>query len=261
MDYRHYNVLKFRRDDAVLTVSLDRPDMLNAVNADMEPELARFFTEVAGDDATRVVVLTGEGRAFSAGGDFDYMQALLDDPDEHRKVIAVAKRVITSLVDCPRPVIAKINGHAVGFGATLALFCDVTFAAEHARIADPHVLMGLVAGDGGSIIWPQLVGYHRAKEYLFTGEPLLAPEAARIGLINHAVPADQLDATVAAFAAKLAAVPPQALQWTKVAVNLGLRQLVHTMLDATLAYEVLSANTPEHRDAVARMGARRKPAA
>lgn len=259
MDYLHYKTLKFQRDGAVLTVTLNRPEALNAVNADTEPELARFFAEVAADEATRVIVLTGEGRAFSAGGDFTYLQKLIDDPNEHRKALALAKRVICAIVDCPKPVIAKINGHAVGFGATLALFCDVTFAVEHARIADPHVAIGLVAGDGGSIIWPQLVGYNRAKEYLFTGEPLLAPDAAKIGLINHAVAEGLIDAKVAEFAAKIAAMPVHALQWTKVSINLGLRQLVHSMLDATLAYEALSAGTNDHREAVAAIRDQRSP--
>jgi enoyl-CoA hydratase len=259
MDYTNYTTLDFQRDGPVLTVLLDRPEVLNAANATMEIELARFFTEVIDDDAARVVVLTGAGKAFSAGGDFDYMRALLDDPTLLRKAIPHARRVIFTLLDCPKPVIAKINGHAVGFGATLALFCDVTFAAEHARIADPHVTLGLVAGDGGAVIWPQLIGFNRAKEYLFSGEPILAPEAARIGLINHAVSAAELDERVAAYAHKVAGMPVHAVRWTKTAVNLGLKQVAHSIFDAGFAYEVLSSGTADHREAVAALSERRKP--
>jgi enoyl-CoA hydratase len=259
MEYRDYTTLDFLRAGPVLTVLLDRPEVLNAANATMEIELSRFFTEVIDDDETRVVVLSGAGKAFSAGGDFDYMRALIDDPALLRKAIPHAKRLIFTLLDCPKPVIAKINGHAIGFGATLALFCDVTFAAEHVRIADPHVAIGLVAGDGGAIIWPQLIGYNRAKEYLFSGEPILAPDAARIGLINHAVPAAELDKRVDDYAQKVATMPVHAMRWTKTSINLGLKQQAHSFLDATFAYEVLSSGTADHREAVAALGEKRKP--
>lgn len=259
MDYQNYSTLAFRRDGAVLNVLLNRPEVLNAANATMELELGRFFTEVIDDEQTRVVVLSGAGKTFSAGGDFDYMRELLADPAKLRKSIPHAKRVIFSLLDCPKPVLAKINGHAIGFGATLVLFCDVTFAAEQARIADPHVAIGLVAGDGGAIIWPQLIGYNRAKEYLFSGEPLLATEAARIGLINHAVAAQELDQRVDEYAHKLAAMPVHALRWTKTTINLGLKQLAHSMMDASFAYEVLSSGTADHREAVAALSEKRKP--
>lgn len=259
MNYNNYETLAFERDGSVLTVLMNRPEVLNAANAQMEKELGRFFTEVIDDGQAKVIVLSGAGKAFSAGGDFAYMRALIDDPALLRSFIPHAKRVIQALVDCPKPVVAKINGHAVGFGATVALFCDVTFAAEGVRIADPHVSMGLVAGDGGAIIWPQLIGFNRAKEYLFTGEALTAVDAARIGLINHAVPAEELDARVKAFTDKIAAMPVHALRWTKTSINLGLKQLVSGMLDATFAYEVLSCGTPDHHEAVAAITEKRKP--
>jgi enoyl-CoA hydratase len=151
----------------------------------------------------------------------------------------------------PKPIIAKINGHAIGLGATIALFCDVTFAADHAKIADAHVVIGFSAGDGGAIIWPQLIGFNRAKEYLFTGEPILAPDAARLGLINYSVPAGELDLRVQLFARKVASMPPRAVQWTKATVNIGLKQLASGILDASLAYEALSNSTRDHREAMA----------
>lgn len=259
MEYKNYTTLAFEREGHVLNVLLDRPEVLNSANAEMEQELGRFFNEVLDDNVTRVVVLSGKGKTFSAGGDFAYMQQLLDDPSSVRRAIPYARRVIFALLDCPKPVIAKINGHAVGFGATLALFCDVSFAAEHSRIADPHVTLGLVAGDGGAIIWPQLVGYNRAKEYLFSGDSIFAPQAADIGLINHSVPSDELDERVSEYAHRLAGLPVNALRWTKTAVNIGLKQVAQTAFDAGFALEALSVGTDDHREAVHALKEKRKP--
>ena len=258
MDYSNYTTLSFQRDGAILTVTLNRPDTLNAVNADMERELPRFFTEVNYDAQTRVVILTGAGKAFSAGGDFDYMRQLIANPVMLRELIPNAKRLVFALLECTKPVIAKINGHAIGMGATVALGCDVTFAAEHARIGDPHVAVGLVAGDGGAILWPQLAGYNKAREYLFTGEAVPAPVAEKIGLINHSVPAQELDARVAEYAAKVAQMPVWALQWTKASINLRLRQVATSVMDACFAYEALSAGSADHREAVDALAAKRK---
>jgi enoyl-CoA hydratase len=254
-----FQTLAVTRDGPVLTIALNRPDVMNATNARMEVELCHFFTEVSNDRETRVIVLTGNGKAFSGGGDLGYIRDAMEQPEIFWDGMVSAKRLVFSLLDCTKPIIAKINGHAIGLGATLALFCDVTFAANHARIADPHVAIGFVAGDGGAIIWPQLVGFNRAKEYLFTGEALLAPEAERIGLINHAVPADELDRRVSEYAAKVASMPPRAVQWTKAAINIGLKQLAHSIMDASLAYEGLSNATADHREAMDAIRDKRTP--
>lgn len=259
MDTSNYETIQLRQDGAILTITLNRPALRNATNNMMERELCRAFVEAGHDPQTRVVVLTGAGQVFSAGGDFEYIRENLADPSKAWDAGQWGKQIIFTLLDCIKPVIAKINGHAIGFGATLALFCDVTYAAEHAKIGDPHVAIGLVAGDGGAVIWPQLIGFSRAKEYLFSGEPLLAPEAARIGLINHAVPAADLDKAVEAYALKLASMPPRALQWTKASVNIALKQLAHSIMDASIAYELLSITTNDHRDAMAALSEKRKP--
>jgi enoyl-CoA hydratase len=170
-----------------------------------------------------------------------------------------AKRIVFSLLDCEKPVIAKLNGHATGLGATLALFCDVIFAADHAKIGDPHVSVGLTAGDGGAVIWPQLIGYARAKEYLMTGDLIAAPEAARMGLINHVVPGSELDARVDAFADRLAAGALVAIRTTKASVNIGLRQLAASIMDACLAFEGQSSASADHQQAVAAFREGRKP--
>ena len=259
MDFSSYQTLLLSREDAILTITLNRPQVMNATNALMDTELARVFLEAAVDAQTRVIVVTGAGKAFAAGGDFDYMQTMQDDPAQFWDGMVYAKRLVFSMLDCSKPIVAKINGHAMGLGATIALFCDVTFAAEHVKIADPHVAIGFVAGDGGAVIWPQLIGYNRAKEYLFTGEPITAVDAARIGLINHAVPADQLDATVEKYARKVAAMPARAVQWTKASVNIGLKQIAHSVMDASIAYEALSNSTADHREALDALRAKRAP--
>lgn len=259
MDYPDYETLTLRRDGHILHLNLNRPEVKNAANSQMELELSRFFRDVNRDSETRVVIVSGEGGVFSAGGDFAYMRELMDNPAKGWDGIQQGKELIFSLLDCIKPVIAKVNGHAIGLGATLALFCDVSFAAEHAKIADPHVALGFVAGDGGAVIWPQLIGYNRAKEYLFSGETLLATKAAKIGLINHAVPADQLDDVVQAYAEKVAAMPARAVQWTKASVNIGLKQLAHSIMDASMAYELLSNATQDHREALEAMLEKRKP--
>jgi len=234
----------------ITTVTLNRPDKKNAVGVKMHTELALIFRELQRDPNVRVVILTGSGTAFSAGGDLEWMQEMIDDPSIFENTIREAKEIVFSMLDCDKPLIAKVNGHAIGLGATLALFCDVIFATSKARIGDPHVGVGLVAADGGAIIWPQLVGYARAKEFLMTGDPLSADEAARIGLINHSVTPERLDATVDAFALRLAGGAQKAIRWTKASINIGLRQLATAILDSALAYEALTNLSADHQEAV-----------
>jgi enoyl-CoA hydratase len=254
-----YKKLLIERAERRLRITLNRPDALNAVDAEMHEELSRVFGDAAADPDSDLIILTGAGRAFSAGGDVAWLQAMIDDPGLFEVCAVEAKRIVFSLLDCEKPVIARVNGPAAGLGATLALFCDVIFAADTARIGDPHVAIGLVAGDGGAVIWPQLVGYARAKEYLMTGELIPAAKAAEIGLINHAVPADQLDAAVDAFAARLEAGATKAIRWTKAVCNIGLEQLAHSIMDASIAYEALSNATRDHQGGLAAFREKRRP--
>ena len=256
-DFSQYKTIEVTRRDRILTLTLNRPDKLNAVNKQMHGELTRIFADADDDPLSDVIVLTGAGRAFSSGGDIDWMQEMIDTGFE--QTAREAKRIIFSLLDCEKPVIARLNGHATGFGATMALFCDVIFAAEEARIGDPHVSVGLTAGDGGAVIWPQLIGYARAKEYLMTGDLIPATKAAEMGLINHAVPADTLDDRVDAFADRLAAGAGVAIRSTKVSVNIGLKQLAASVMDACLAMESRSNATQDHQEAVNAFRDGRKP--
>ena len=254
-----YRDLRLQLRDRVLTITMNRPDKLNATGAVMHAELARVFTEAAMDPEVDVIILTGEGRAFSAGGDIEWMQHMIDVDGAFEQVAAEGRRIVFSMLDCEKPIIARVNGHAAGLGATLALFCDVIFASDKARIGDPHVAVGFVAGDGGAVIWPQLVGYARAKEYLMTGELLPATLAAEIGLINYAVPPEELDARVDEFVARLQSGAKKAIRWTKMSVNIGLKQLAHQIMDASLSMEALSNRTEDHQEAVNAFREKRDP--
>ncbi|MDQ2803743.1 MAG: enoyl-CoA hydratase-related protein, partial [Pseudomonadota bacterium] len=150
-------------------------------------------------------------------------------------------------------------GPAAGLGATLALFCDAIFMAEGAVLADPHVRVGLVAGDGGAVIWPQLIGYARAKHYLMTGDPVTAQQALAMGLVTAVHDRDALDAAVDAYADRLCQGATMAIRWTKVAVNIGLKQLAHATMDVSLAYEALSNATPDHQEGVTAFVQKRPP--
>ncbi len=259
MNFESYQTIAFSRRGRVLCVMLNRPERLNAVDALMHEELARLFVDCTNDPDSDVIELSGAGRAFSAGGDISWMQDAIDDPTRFEKTAREAKQIVFSLLDCEKPIIAKLNGHAVGLGATIALFCDVIFASTKAKIGDPHVSVGYVAGDGGAIIWPQLIGYARAKEFLMTGDLLSAERAAEIGLINHAVAPEELDAAVEQFCGRLSTGAIKAIRWTKMTVNIGLRQLAHSMMDASIAYESLSNVTADHREAVAAFREKRVP--
>jgi len=259
MNYENYKTLSFRRDGRVLHVTFNRPDTLNAFDNELHGDFERFVLEVPRDEATHVIVLSGAGKAFSAGGDIDHMQELIDTPSAIYGEIAAGKRLLTAFLDIPQPVIAKVNGAAIGLGATIALFCDISFAADHAKIADPHVKVGFVAGDGGAVIWPQLIGFARAKQYLLTGDAITGEEAAKIGLVNYSHPSAELDAAVDAFAQRLAAGARRSIQWTKATVNVELKRIAASVLEVGAAYEMLSNQTRDHAEAVAAFRAKRNP--
>jgi enoyl-CoA hydratase len=254
-----FETLKIDKQGKIVTVTMNRPDVLNAINAKMHYELSVVFERIGDDQDVEVIIFTGAGRAFAAGGDTKLMQDMIDEPALFRRTTREAKRIVMSILECEKPIIAKVNGHAVGLGATVALHCDVIFASDKAKIGDPHVNVGLVAGDGGSAIWPYLIGFARAKEYLFTGELMTAQKAAEMGLINHCVPHDELDSRVQAFAEQLAHGPIRAISWTKSAVNAPLRALVSANMDTSLALEGLSSQTQDHQEAVRAFNEKRKP--
>ncbi len=256
---RSYETLLLTRKGRLLTITLNRPDAMNAVNLPMHEELADVFTYAAADPHSDVIVLTGAGRAFSAGGDLDHIAHNAANPHLFDHEVRVAKRIVFAMLDLDKPLVCRLNGHAVGLGATLALFSDVIFAAENAKIGDPHVALGLVAGDGGAVIWAQRIGLGRAKEFLLTGELVTAKRAEEIGLVNRCVPAAELDATVDAFCDRLLQGATQAIRWTKILTNMELKRVATAVMEAGIAYEAVSARTADHREGVKALQEKRKP--
>jgi len=254
-----YRSLHFERIDDVLRITIDRPDdPLNAVDGSLHAELARLFRELKREDQARAIVLTARGRAFSAGGSFDWFPSL-QDPDALEHLRRDAKQMIWDLLDVEIPIVAAVNGPAVGLGASLVLLCDVIYMADTASIADPHVRVGIVAGDGGTAIWPLAVGPARAKEYLLTGDAVSAEEAERLGLANHVVPADDLQAEALAFANRLAAGAPLAIRYTKQAVNKLVKDALNVAFDTATALEIVSFRSEDHQEALAAIREKRKP--
>lgn len=258
MDFSGYQRIRATRRGRVLTLALAN-GKVNAVDGQMHKELARVFLDAQDDDDSDLVILTGEGRAFCAGGDTDWFKRQIEDPRHFRAIAPEAKRIVSSLLELEKPLVCRLNGAAAGLGATLALMSDVIVAADTAMIGDPHIKVGLVAGDGGAIIWPQLIGFARAKELLMTGDLLPAAEAARMGLINYAVPADELDARVDELVEKILGNPRWAVRWTKTVANIPLRELAARLSDPAVAYEILSNMTEDRREAVAAFVDKRKP--
>lgn len=251
--------LAFSRLGDVLRVEIAHPtNPMNVVDGEMHDELARLFRELKREAAARAVLLTGRGKFFSAGGDFNWFPQL-QDPAFLERTRRDGKQLVWDLLDVELPLVAAVNGAAVGLGASIALLCDVVFMADTASIADPHVRVGVVAGDGGAAIWPLLLGPARAKQYLMTGDAVKAAEAERIGLVNRVVPAAELEATALAFAQRLAAGAPLAVQFTKQSVNKLVKDALNTAFDTSMALEMLTFRSEDHREALAAIKEKRAP--
>ena len=236
------------KQGAVATICFNRPEKLNALTAEMSRDFLRAIRDLGDDADVRVIILAGAGRAFCVGGDLtleDSFTALT-----FQRELELFAETVLAILSCPKPIICQLNGDAVGWGATIALFCDIVIAREGARLGDPHVNVGLSTGDGASVIWPHLAGHLRAKQFLLTGDLMDAAEAARYGLVNEVVAAGDMAARVSELAAKIAAKPPLAVAMTKASVNIGLKDLVRSGMDTYIAYELATQQHPDHRAAV-----------
>jgi len=242
-------LVRLRHEDRVSTVTFNRPTILNALDAAASYALMDRLREADAEPTTGAIVLTGAGRAFSAGGDVRNMGKAQDNPVNHRDW-----HLAHTMLSIEKPVVAMVNGPAIGLGLTIALLCDCVFAAEDAKLGDTHVNYGLVAGDGCAITLPLLIGPHRAKELLLSGRVFTGAEAERMGIVNRAIPAADLERETYAFAAHLASQPPFATRATKMVVNRYLRTMMHDVLDAALGWERLSMQLPEHREALKAKG-------
>lgn len=258
-DLPRFTTILLERRERLLVLTLNRPDALNAVNRELHDELPEALAFAGRDQGSDVVLLTGAGRAFSAGGDIAHMEHNAANPHLFDHEARQAKRIVFALLDIEKPVVCRMNGHAVGLGASLALLCDVIFASDSAKIGDPHVGIGLVAGDGGAVVWAQRIGLAKAKEYLLTGELLNAPKAAEIGLINYSLPAGELDEAVDAFCQQLLSGAPNAIRWTKILTNMELKRIAGAVMEAGIAYESLSVRSADHREGIAALKEKRVP--
>lgn len=256
LDPTAYQTIQVEKREGVAVLTLNRPERLNAVNGTMHAELVRLFLDIQSDTDVRAAVLTGAGRSFCAGGDFsgDGLTS-----DSGMSLMQEARRIVDNLLDLEKPIVAALNGAAVGLGATIALTCDVVYAARSARIGDPHVRMGITAGDGGAVIWPLLIGANRAKEYLMTGDLMSAEQAQAMGLVNHLTEDGEASNEGFAFAKRLADGPAYAIQSTKVAVNKTIKAVSNLVLPVSLALEQIAMTTEDHREAVRAFQEKREP--
>ncbi len=256
-----FSCIRFERVEGnVLVVTIDRPDSsLNAVDGTLHHELGELFALLKAERDARCIVLTGAaGGAFSAGGDFAWFPTL-QAPGRLEELRHEAKKIIWELLDVQIPIVAAVNGHAMGLGTSIALLCDIIFVAESARIGDPHVAVGLVAGDGGTIAWPLAVGPALAKQYLLTGDPISAAEAHRIGLVNFVSADERCFDDALAFARRIAAGAPLAVQHTKLAINAMIKANAGQAFDYATALEVTTFGTDDHREALAALSEKRPP--
>jgi len=257
--YARYQRLKFDRPaDGVLRITMSNPGRLNATDQAMHRELAEIWRDIDDDPEVRCAILTGEGAAFSAGGDFEMIQKIVDDFEMRVRILKEARDIVYNVINCSKPVVSAMRGPAVGAGLVCGLLADVSIVTPEAKIIDGHTRLGVAAGDHAAIVWPLLCGMAKAKYYLLTCDPLSGAEAERIGLVSLCVPDEALDAKALEVATKLANGAQQAIRWTKLSLNNWLRQAGPTF-DASAALEMLGFTGPEAREGLASHREKRKP--
>ena len=253
MTYDLPDEILIEADGPIRVITLNRPEDLNATNHVLHAGLAALWPQLDADDEARVAVLTGAGRAFSAGGDFRYIDELSKDKALRQLTLMHGRQIVTGMVGCRVPVVAAVNGPAVGLGCSLVALSDIVFMAESAHLADPHVVLGLVAADGGPVVWPLLTSLQLAKEYALTGDRIPARRAAEIGLVNHVCPDGEVMEQAMACARRIAALPKGAVEDTKRVVNIQMERAVLAALDFALSAEDRSFTSPELRSNIDRM--------
>ena len=251
-----FSTIRLDIADSVATITLDRPDSLNALNATMRRELLTALKAVARDASVRAVILTGSGRGFCAGADLRGGDA---ERDFRRVLTDEYNPLVTAIRELPKPVIAAVNGVAAGAGVSLALACDLVFAAEEARFIQAFVKIGLVPDSGSTRTLVRALGRHRAAQLIFTGDPLPALEAAAAGLVAEVVPLDELEATVQAAARRLAGAPTRAIGLAKRAINHAEEAGLAESLAHEAALQEIAGRTEDHAEGVAAFLERRKP--
>ncbi|MBW3591607.1 MAG: enoyl-CoA hydratase/isomerase family protein [Actinobacteria bacterium] len=246
------NALSIAYDGPVAEVTLTRPDVLNRFDSDLHAGFIEALDDVRHHGGVRAIVLASTGKIFSAGGDFEFMLALHDDTKLRLPSLDEGRRLLNTLIDLPIPIVTALHGDAIGLGATVVLATDAVVAARTAALCDPHVAIGLVAGDGGCVVWPASAGMLRAKRHLLTGDRLMAEDAFAMGLITDLVDtAGEALAAARALAQQIAALPPLAVQGTKRALNRSLQQRAGEVLDLSFALEAISLASDDLVEAIA----------
>ena len=258
-DYSRYTALGLDKKDGVMTITLSNPGRRNATTPAMSAELATIWDDLWLDPEVRVIVIQGDGADFCAGADVSRLGSRGDGGAPAFPVTRVAKKHAYGILDCEKPTIAKVRGAAYGLGVTLALACDLVYAAPGAKFCDSHVRVGLVAGDGGVLLWPALGALRRAKEALMLGDPISAHDAAEIGLINRVIADDELDAHVDKVVQRLLSQPPHALNYTKASLNIALKQMTGAAFEASIAYEAYTFKTEDFAEATRAFADKRTP--
>jgi len=259
MDYADFQHLTFEsKPNGVLLVTINRPEVLNAANARLHWEFTQIWPVVDADPKTRVVVVTGAGKAFSAGGDLSLVEDMAGNPDALTRTMREASDLVYNMINLDKPVVSAINGVAVGAGLVVALMADVSIISETARFTDGHTRLGVAAGDHAAIIWPLLCGMAKAKYYLLTADFIDGREAERIGLVTMCVPPDQVMPKALDVADRLARGSQISIRWTKRALNNWLRQ-AGPIFDQSLALEMLSFSYPDVREGVKAIREKRTP--
>lgn len=263
INYSQYNYLKVeKRPDRIAVVTIDRPEVKNAINFEVHQQLEYIWPDLQRDDDIDIIVLTGSGDAFAAGGDIARMAKRAGTEEGvifSLQVIAAGRRIFANMLEVQKPIIAAVHGDAIGLGATLALFCDMIVMSQTARIGDPHVRIGLVAGDGGAVIWPALLGPARAKEFLMRGALLTGAEALQMGLVNYSLSTEEVMPKVMALAEELAKLPTFAVRLTKSAVNIHVRQQFNLVMDASIGFEALSMHSHDFAEGTRAFVEKRRP--
>ncbi len=259
MEFARYQHLKLeRKPDGVLLITLNRPEVLNAAHEEMHSELAAIWTDINGDEETRVAVVTGAGRAFSSGGDLGMVKRQVGDYGRVTGMLAEMSDLVYNMVNCSKPIVSAINGVAVGAGLVVALLADISICATDARLGDGHVRLGVAAGDHAAIIWPLLCGLAKSKYYLMTGEMVTGDEAERIGLVSKAVPNGQVLPEALRVAGHLATGPQLAIRLTKRALNGWIRG-AGPIFDQSAAYEMLTFMGEDVKEGLASLLEKRNP--
>ncbi len=259
MDYASYHhLLTERRANGVLLITMNRPEVYNAANEEMHGQLSRIWTDVARDEDTRVAVITGAGKAFSAGGDLAMVARIAGNYDRATQMLGEMSDLVYNMVNCPKPIVSAINGVAVGAGLVVGLLADISICAADAKLGDGHVKLGAAAGDHAAIIWPLLCGMAKARYHLLTGEMVDGAEAERIGLVSKVLPREEVLAEALRVADVLATGSQLAIRLTKRALN-GWLRVAGPAFDQSAAYEMLTFMGPDVAEGAAALREKRPP--